>query len=359
VKARFIIAAAAVLLFAFQAWLRLDDPPATPGLPAGVLFQPLAPLVVALTWAEAQAAIDDRRVVDALDRLRLLEALDPDSPEATVFRAHLLAHNLAERADADGAAARIAEAHGVLVRAEERSKDPRLPLARGQLLLEARMWAPDLARRLERHLGHSPRAEATLALEEALRRAPGSVKVRSLAMTAWRLRGIEILGSAAPLDQAAVAFTRSAELCATLEPGSLGRALAIAWERLVRAIAAGATGDVAGAGDEFLRTFERWRGVRASRDVSEAAFAGALVRRGVALAEERVARRDGAGALSVLSLVITIRNVVASSLDSSRVSSIRDLADPGRVVLLLGEIERLEPALSPDVGALRNVVARW
>lgn len=355
---RILSLAACVAFFLLQAWLRPPPPSHRPGA-VSVLGASAQPVLVAIAWAQAQFALDDRRLADALDRLRLLEAIDPDSPEATVFRAHVLAHNVAQRAGPDGEAARVAEAVAILERAGERFADPRPPLALGQLMLEHRMWDRALDAQLSKLLGKSPRAVAVEALEAALSRAPGSGKIRRLAMTAWRFRGAELLARGGETDAAVAAFARSAALAADVRDDVLGRRLAIAWEAVVRAAATGTAAEIGEAQSAFVPVFTEWTLVRPPGDDLESVLAVALIRGALTLAEGRLSVQDGAGALSRIRLVHTIRNIVARSLDRSRISSLQDLAAEDRVLGVLDGVERLQPGLSADVAALRALVAAW
>jgi hypothetical protein len=353
----------AAVLGAAQAWLR--PPPAAPaagdgaGSALSVLAGAVRPLFVAIAWADANAAIEDHRVLDALDRLRLLESADPAGWEASWFRAHLIAHNLAEREPPAARAGRVVEALGILEAAARRTRDPGPDVARGQLLLEGRLWEPDLGSRVARALGASPRAAALGAFEEAARRAPGSRDIRALESEAARLAALEALAAGGPLEDSQAGLDRAAATAAGLGEATLSVRLARAWAPALEAARRGSAEAIDRAGKELLSVLGDCAGVATRSSEIEAVLAASFARRAVPLAEERLRGGDEAAALSLLELVHKIRSFVSDRFLSSHAGLVRDLADRARVHGLLDSIASRNPALQARVSALRQLVSSW
>lgn len=327
------------------------------GSSLSVVADSVRPLFVALAWLDAEAALEDRRVLDALDRLRLLESADPSGWEASHFRAHLIAHNLADREGPAARAARIVEAARILEAAAARTRDPGPEVARGQLLLEPRLWEADLSRRLAAGLGASPRLVALGAFEEAERRAPGSAKVRFLRMEAARLAALEALGAGAPLADAQARLDVAAGLAAGLAAGpgkpTLAARLATAWAATLRAATGGGAEAIDAAGDSLIGV------LGASADDVETVLAAGFARRLVPLAEERLRAGDAGAALSLAALVHKIRRFVTDRLVPSHLGLVRDLAEKGRIQSLLDSIASRNPGLQARASALRTLVSEW
>jgi hypothetical protein len=351
------------VLGAVQAFLRPKPTaalaPVAEGSSLSVVADSVRPLFVALAWVDAIAALQDLRLLDALDRLRLLESADPSGWEASHFRAHLIAHNLADREPPPARAARIVEAVRILEAAAARTRDPGPEVARGQLLLEPRLWEADLSRRLAAALGASPRAVALAAIEEAARRAPGSARVRFLTMEAARLAALEELAAGAPLAGARARLDVAAGIAASLGESTLEARLAVAWGAALRSAAGGAGEAIDAAGDSLLAVLSAWSAAAPPIDDVEAVLAAGFARRMVPLAEERLRAGEADAALSLVALVHKIRSFVTDRLVPSHLGLVRDLAGKGRVQSLLDSIASRNPGLQARVSALSSLVSAW
>jgi hypothetical protein len=349
--------------FAAQAWLRPGGGGAIGATrmetSVSALAGALRPLFVAMTWTQAEAALEDHRLLEALDRLRLLEAADPAAWQASVFRAHVIAHDLAEREEPDARADRVVEAVLVLEAAARRTPEPAPLVSLGQLLLEPRMWEPGLSKRLERRLRDSPRERALAALEEASRRAPSSERILRLVMEAARLRGIELLVEGAPVGRALQALDRAGALAAVSRADALGARLAAAWSALAAASARSGPAAIETAGAALVATLSAWSRAAPPTDDFEAALAAKFTRRAVAIAGDRLASGDGAAALSIAGVVHTIRNFVADRPDRTRPEKTRDLVEQRRVLALVDEISRKNPDLQARCSEMRELVLAW
>jgi hypothetical protein len=354
-----LIAAAAALVFA-QALLR---PAPLPGAAAAesslsVLAGAARPVVVALAWAEAEAALEDRRVVDALDRLRVLERADPASWEASAFRAHLIGHNLADREEGRDRADRIVEALRVLEAASLRTADPGPDVAKGRLLMERRMREPELRAALARALKATPTAAALASFESAARKAP-SDRILRLQMEAARLAGLELLLSARRADDALPKLDLAASLAAKTGEATLGRELASAWAAAGRAAIVGDGGAIDSAASELVLVLSRWAALESRIDDEEAVFAATFARRAVALAEGRAASGDARAALSLLEAVHRIRGSVEASLDRAHRDLLPAAAERRRAEALLDQIAAKDPDSSGRVARLRSAISAW
>jgi hypothetical protein len=363
VKRAAVFAACLVVLAAAQAALRPKPAAGGGEQPAesavSVLAGAARPLVVAVAWIEAEAALEDHRVLDALDRLRLLEAADPAGWEASAFRAHLIAHNLADREAPAARAARIVEAVKILEAASRRTADPGPEVARGQLLLEPRLWDAEVGGRVARALGASPRELAFLAFEEAARRAPGSEKVRRLEMEAARLAALEALGAGAEPAKVQPRLDLAAGIAAGIAEPTLASRLADAWAPAVKAAAQGSGEAIDRAGAALLAVLEDWGAASARSDDFEAVLAGVFARRALGIAEERLRAGDAGAALSLAGVVLKIRSFVSDRLLSSHLGLAREIAEKSRLLNLLDSIAVKDPGLEARVSALRTLVSAW
>jgi hypothetical protein len=109
----------------------------------------------------------------------------------------------------------------------------------------------------------------------------------------------------------------------------------------------------------LLAVLEDWNGVAAPSGDLEAVLAASFARRAIGLAEDRLRGGDPGAALSLTALVHRVRSFVSNRPVSSHPVLARDLADRGRVQILLDSIVSRNPALQDRVSELRTLVSAW
>ncbi len=320
------------------------------------------PSVVQVLWLEAEAALRERRLFDAVDRLRLLEIADPGNWRAAQFRAFVLAHDICEReATDDVRVARVLEAMSVLDRAARATSEPDPLFALGQMLLEDRFWNESLSRGIERVRKESPRMIAAKALDEACVRAPGARSVALLAMEAWRRAGIEELMRRGDVDVARASFDHARAAAARLpSTDSAAAALVRAWAEVLDAVQGGPTRDLPEAGARLGALVARICPPGSTLDDSEAVFAMALPRVLVRTSEKHLARpAGGPAALSAIQAAHRIRALVEPCISRENRALVRSMVDQARWRKALDDIQSKDPSTHGAVAELRRELDSW
>jgi hypothetical protein len=346
--------AIAATLLAWSAWILIAaSGPAPPparraATPAAIVLAPVKPLVLAWRWARAQEAIEDGRPEDALEALRVIEALEPANAAAAQFRAHVVGRDLAAVAsDSDERFARIAEALDVLERADLASGDPGVALARGSFLLEPWTADPAMASRFERRFRRTTLEAATVDLRRGVERAPGSSIARGLLAEALKLRGIERIvregdwpGGVAELDAATTA------LRGLTDTGAGARA-AFAWARFVSAMLKATAADARTEAAAFIDELARLTGAGAAGS-EEIYLAASLLPRLIDLATVRLAADGPSAALSLADATDRIRRFADAAAKAFGLAPPREFLGRTAVVRLLDGVKAADSSLAAD-----------
>ena len=334
------------------------DPP-TPGrrppTPAAMLLQPVAPIVRAWRWNAAQRAIDEGRPEDALEALRLIEALTPEDPHAALFRAHVVGRDLASlETSSEGRFARIVEALGILSRAESASRSRDLALETGAFLLEGWTGDPELYERFERRFRGSPTALAAAALGRAVDGAPRDGRTSGRRAEAWRLygearrlRGIERIAREGDWTRATEDLRAASGAFLPAEKDLASAALASAWGRFAAAAMANEPGGMSSSATELvgvLRVVEKAGGA----GLAETLLAASILSRLIELGAERLSSGNPRAALSLAEAADSIRGFVDTESLVQKAGLVREILSRTAVVRLLEGVKSSDASLAGD-----------
>lgn len=327
--------------------------------PAAILAAPLGPLIRAWRWHRAQTAIMDGRPEEALEALRIVEALDPGDVRAALFRAHVVGRDLAAvAADPDERFARIAEALDVLARAERANGgDPELAFSAGTFLLEGWAGDPALALRFERRTGKSTTAAAVERLVRAAEGAPESGVVRRHLGEARRLRAVERVVRDGDWSAAITEATASAAGFPPAEADLAVAMLAKVWRDFLREAKAGSGAGLGAATNELLVVVghvAKQGGAGESERWLVASILPSLIDLGLI----RLSSDGPLIALSLAEAADSIRRFVDAGQVADGRAPVREILSRTAVVRLLEGVKSAEAALARDADRVAESLLR-